>query len=164
MPFFPLTHTRLQYAGVMEFSGKHSAPVDFTTDGSAFLPCLDTHTFCSTLPSENEIPFLPSVTATLHPLHIIQAFTMAVRRPSPQDKQETADTESVSDAHMMLIDRCLHRVSHTVRVSAYPSCRALLHSYRGCCMIRNAHDLFLFSLSLSLLLFFYWQHWTHTVL
>lgn len=46
-------------------------------------------------------------------LSIIRAFTMAVRRPSPQEKQETADMEPVSDAHMMLIDRWLPRVSHT---------------------------------------------------
>lgn len=38
---------------------------------------------------------------------------MAVRHLSPQDKQETADIEPVSDTHMMLIDRCLPRVSHT---------------------------------------------------
>lgn len=44
---------------------------------------------------------------------------MAVRRPSPQEKQETADMEPVSDAHMMLIDRRSPRVPHTVRVGAY---------------------------------------------
>lgn len=43
--------------------------------------------------------------------HMIQTppFTMVVRHLSPQDKQETADMEPVSDAHMMLIDRCLPR-------------------------------------------------------
>lgn len=40
-------------------------------------------------------------------------FTMVVRHLSPQDKQETADMEPVSDAHMMLIDRCLPQVLHT---------------------------------------------------
>lgn len=58
---------------------------------------------------------------------------MAERRLSPQEKQETADIEPVSDAHMMLIDRRLPGVSHRVRVGAYPdcwSCRALLHGYR----------------------------------
>lgn len=39
--------------------------------------------------------------------------TMVVRHLSPQDKQETADMEPVSDAHMMLIDRCLPQVLHT---------------------------------------------------
>ncbi|CAB1460077.1 unnamed protein product [Pleuronectes platessa] len=41
------------------------------------------------------------------PLFRRDAFTVAARQPSPQDKQETADMEAVSDAHMMLIDRWL---------------------------------------------------------
>lgn len=56
--------------------------------------------------------FRDSVSTRLCVLPIIQAFTMAARQPSPQDKQETADTEAVSDAHMMLIDRWLPRVAH----------------------------------------------------
>lgn len=35
---------------------------------------------------------------------------MAVWRSSPKEKQETADVEPMSEAHMMLIDRWLPRV------------------------------------------------------
>lgn len=104
-------HTR-----VREVPGKDSAPVDFTTHptdkarayGCAFLSLL-THKMHPMLPYDTDHP-------PPHP-----PFTMVVRHLSPQDKQETADMEPVSDAHMMLIDRCLPLVlQHRVRVSAYP--------------------------------------------
>lgn len=82
------------------------------------------------------LPHFPRLFLNLHDwisisLHIIQVFIVAVRWLSPRDKQETADMEPLSDAHMMLIDRCSPRVlAHRVGVSvdthpAGHSCSAL---------------------------------------
>lgn len=63
------------------------------------------------LPCYDKESLLTSVMVSLHSLSSPFGHS-PLRRLSPQEKQETADMDPVNDAHTMLIDRWLPRVSH----------------------------------------------------